>query len=71
MPSEVEDDLRHAGQILDGGKKIAEYLTHLGFPDMSDKKVFQWAADGRLPVRKIGNRLVTNKNALLRHFGLD
>lgn len=71
MPNEVEDDLHHAGQILDGGKKIAAYLTHLGFPDMSEKKVFQWAADGRLPVKKIGSRIVTHKRLLLKYFGLE
>ena len=65
------DDAIYAGQILSGAKMIAQYLTHLGFADMTEKKVFHWAADGRLPVRKIGNRLVANKRALLRHFGLD
>jgi hypothetical protein len=64
------DDALHAGQILDGAKMIAKYLIHLGFADMTEKKVFHWAADGRLPVKKIGNRLVANKGALLRHFGL-
>jgi hypothetical protein len=38
---------------------------------MTEKKVFHWAADGRLPIKKIGNRLVANKRTLLRHFGLD
>jgi hypothetical protein len=67
----IDDDLRHEGQILDGGKNIAAYLAYLGFSDMSDKKVFQWAADGRLPVKKIGNRIVANKRTLLCHFGLS
>lgn len=70
MSEVVEDDHRNTGQILDGAKRIAEYLIHLGFHDMTDKKVFQWAADGRLPVIKIGNRIVTNKRALLKHFGI-
>jgi hypothetical protein len=64
------DDAVHAGQILDGAKMIAEYLTHLGFPDMTEKKVFSWASDGRLPTKKIGARIVTTKRALQRHFGL-
>jgi hypothetical protein len=67
---ELNDDSIYAGQILDGAKMIAQYLVHLGFADMTEKKVFHWAADGRLPVKKIGNRLVANKRALLRHFGL-
>jgi hypothetical protein len=67
---ELNDDVIHAGQILDGAKAIAKYLIHLGFADMTEKKVFHWAADGRLPVKKIGNRIVANKRALLRHFGL-
>jgi hypothetical protein len=64
------DDTLYAEQILDGAKMIAAYLAHLGFPQMTEKKVFHWAADGRLPVKKIGNRLVANKRTLLRHFGL-
>jgi hypothetical protein len=64
------EDAAYAGQILDGAKMIAQYLVHLGFADMTEKKVFHWAADGRLPVKKIGNRIVANKRALLRHFGL-
>jgi hypothetical protein len=64
------NDAVHAGQILDGAKKIAKYLVHLGFADMTEKKVFHWAANGRLPVKKIGKRLVASKRALLRHFGL-
>jgi hypothetical protein len=64
------DDSTHAGQILDGAKMIARYMVHLGFGDMTEKRVFHWAADGRLPVKKIGNRLVANKPTLLRHFGL-
>jgi hypothetical protein len=66
-----EDDGAYAGQILDGAKTIAKYLIYLGFTDMTEKKVFHWAADGRLPVKKIGNRLVANKRKLLRHFGID
>jgi hypothetical protein len=65
------DDAAYAGQVLDGAKMIAKYLVHLGFVDMTEKKVFHWAADGRLPVKKIGNRLVANKRTLLRHFGLS
>ncbi len=64
------DDAAYAGQILDGGKMIARYLVHLGFSDMTEKKVFQWAADGRLPTKKIGVRIVTTKRALQQHFGL-
>jgi hypothetical protein len=64
-------DPEHEGQVLDGAKAIAAYLVYLGLTNMHEKKVFQWAADGRLPVRKIGNRLVANKRALLRHFGLS
>jgi hypothetical protein len=70
LKGENTDDAVYAGQILDGAKSIAEYLVHLGFADMTEKKVFHWAADGRLPVKKIGNRIVANKRALLRHFGL-
>lgn len=65
------DDGDHAGQILDGAKRITKYLIYLGFDDMTEKKVFQWAADGRLPVKKIGNRIVANKRAVLRHLGLE
>ena len=65
------DDATYAGQILDGAKMIAKYLIYLGFTDMTEKKVFHWAAVGRLPVRKIGNRLVANKRTLLTHFGLE
>ena len=61
----------HAGQVLDGAKAIQRYLVHLGFTEMTEKRVFHWAANGRLPVKKIGNRLVTTKRRLLRHFGLD
>jgi hypothetical protein len=64
-------DAAYAGQILNGAKTIAKYLVHLGFTDMTEKKVFHWAADGRLPVKKIGNRLVANKRTLVRHFGLE
>jgi hypothetical protein len=64
------EDGAYAGQILDGAKMIAQYLVHLGFADMTEKKVFHWAADGRFPVKKIGNRIVANKRALLWHFGL-
>jgi hypothetical protein len=71
LNSGVPDNEAYAGQILDGAKMIARYLVHLGFSDMNEKKVFQWAADGRLPVKKIGNRLVASKRMLLRHFGLD
>lgn len=66
----VGDDDQYAGQILDGAKTITRYLVYLGFTDMTEKMVFHWAADGRLPVLKIGNRLVTNKRAIHRHFGL-
>lgn len=65
------EETRYAGQILDGAKSIAAYLVYLGFTDMNEKKVFNWAADGRLPVKKIGNRLVASKRLLVRHFGLD
>lgn len=61
----------HAGQLLDGAKAIRRYLVHLGFTEMTEKRVFHWAADGRLPVKKIGNRLVANKSTLLHHFGID
>jgi len=72
QPTEVSnDDAVYAGQILDGAKMISKYLVHLGFADMTEKRVFHWASDGRLPVKKIGNRLVANKQSLLRHFGLQ
>src|SRR5690348_5906027 len=64
-------DSMHAGQILDGAKRIAEYLALLGFTEMTPKLVFCWASDGRLPVKKIGSRLVTTKRALHGHFGLE
>jgi|SRR5579862_4877397 len=64
------DDAVYAGQILDGAKNIAKYLIYLGFSDMTEKKVFHWAADGRLPVKKIGNRLITNKHLIQRHLNL-
>ena len=64
-------DEMHEGQFLDGAKAIRGYLVHLGFTQMTVKRVFHWAADGRLPVKKIGNRLVANKRALLRHFGIE
>jgi hypothetical protein len=67
----VSDIDPHAGQLLDGAKAIQRYLVHLGFTEMTEKRVFHWAANGRLPVKKIGNRLVTTKRRLLRHFGLD
>lgn len=62
---------QHADQILDGAKVITKYLIYLGFSDMTEKKVFHWAADGRLPVKKVGHRIVANKRTLLRHFGLE
>ena len=61
----------HAGQLLDGARAIRRYLVHLGLTGMTERRVFHWAADGRLPVKKIGNRLVANKRTLLRHFGMD
>jgi hypothetical protein len=64
------DESMYADQILDGAKNIANYLSYLGFSGMTEKKVFHWAADGRLPVKKIGNRLVTNKRSILRHLNL-
>jgi predicted transcriptional regulator len=67
----VDDADPHAGQVLDGAKAIQRYLVHLGFTAMTEKRVFHWAANGRLPVKKIGNRLVANKRALLRHLGLE
>jgi hypothetical protein len=70
-PEITGDDAAYAGQILDGARNIAKYLIYLGFAEMTEKKVFHWAADGRLPVKKIGNRLVSNKRVLARHFGLD
>lgn len=65
-----EDAPPYAGQILDGAKAICKYLIYLGFTEMTEKRVFNWAADGRLPVIKIGSRLVTNKNRILRHFAM-
>jgi hypothetical protein len=65
------DDAAYAGQILDGAEKISEYLIYLGFTDMTKGRVFHWAADGRLPVKKIGSRLIGNKRTLLQHFGLS
>ena len=70
LKGENTDDDVYAGQILDGAKMIAQYLVHLGFADMTERKVLHWTADGRLPIKKIGNRLVANKRALLRHFDL-
>lgn len=61
----------YAGELLDGAKAIRRYLVHLGLTGMTERRVFHWAADGRLPVTKIGNRLVANKRTLLRHFGLE
>jgi hypothetical protein len=71
MSGIAEDDLRNAGQILDGAKSIADYLVYLGLQDMTDKKVFQWVADGRLPVIRVGNRIIANKRSLLIHFGIE
>ena len=72
LSKEVDtDDTRFARQILDGAKNIAEYLVYLGFLGMTERKVFDWAANGKLPVKKIGNRLVANKRMLVKHFGLD
>ena len=65
------EDAIYQGQILDGAKKIAKYLNYIGFSDITERRVFHWAADGRLPVTKIGNRLVANKRSLLRHFGVN
>ncbi len=64
------DDAAYSGQVLDGAKNIAKYLIYLGFLEMTEKKVFHWAADGRLPVKKIGSRLVANKRSILRHLNL-
>jgi hypothetical protein len=61
----------YAGQILDGAKAIARYLNHIGFTEMNERKVYHWAADGRIPVTKVGNRLVTNKRRVLRHMGIE
>jgi len=77
--SEMSDSVRtlnanddpYAGQILDGAKAIAKYMVHLGFTEMTEKRVFHWAASGRLPAKKIGHRLISNKRSLLRHLGLD
>lgn len=69
-PEVVTADAAYAGQILDGAKNIAKYLIYLGFAEMTEKKVFHWAADGRLPVKKIGNRLVANKRSILQHLNL-
>src|SRR5687767_1547828 len=69
-PEISRDDAAYAGQILDGAKNIARYLIYLGFSEMTEKKVFHWAADGRLPIKKIGNRLVANKRAILEHLNL-
>jgi hypothetical protein len=63
------DDHLYAGQILDGAKAIRQYLIYLGF-EMTEKRVFHWASNGRLPVKRIGSPLVTSKRALLRHFNL-
>jgi hypothetical protein len=60
-----------AGQLLDGAKAIQRYLVYLGLTEMTEKRVFNWAADGRLPVKKLGNRLIANKRTLLRHFGIE
>ena len=68
--SDPDEDHQYADQILDGAKTIAGYLVYLGFTDMTEKMVFHWAADGRLPVVKLGSRLVANKRTLHRHFGL-
>lgn len=69
-PERRANDAAYAGQILDGAKNIAKYLIYLGFTEMTEKKVFHWVANGRLPAKKIGNRLVSNKNAILQSFGL-
>jgi hypothetical protein len=67
----ASSDDPHAGQILVGARKIADYLIFLGFSDMSEKRVFDWCESGRLPHTRIGTRLIANKRALLRHFGLE
>lgn len=70
---DIENDAQPdawAGQMLDGAKAIQGYLVHLGFSDMTEKRVFYLAANKRLPIKKIGSRLVTSKRALLRHFDL-
>jgi hypothetical protein len=64
-------DEAHAGQILMGAKKICDYLVFLGFTDMTEKRVFDWCETDRLPHTRIGSRLIANKRALLRHFGLE
>jgi hypothetical protein len=64
-------DIVHIGQLLGSAKIIAEYLVLLGLADMNEKKVFNWASNGRLPVKKIGSRILANKRDLLRHFGLE
>lgn len=70
-PADIDaGETNYAGQILDGAKNIASYLIYLGFSDMTEKKVFHWAADGRLPVKKIGNRIVATKRSILRHLNL-
>lgn len=61
----------HAGQILVGAKKICDYLVLLGLSEMTERKVFDWCESGRLPHTRIGSRLIANKPALRRHFGLD
>jgi hypothetical protein len=61
----------HAGQILVGARAIRDYLILLGFTDMTEKRVFDWAETGRLPISRIGSRLIANKRTLLRHFGLE
>jgi hypothetical protein len=61
----------HAGQILVGARAIRDYLIVLGFTEMTEKRVFDWCETGRLPHTRIGSRLIANKPALLRHFGLE
>lgn len=57
-------DEANAGQILDGAKAITKYLDFLGFSEMTERRVFHWAADGRLPV-KIGLLLISGQSCVI------
>ena len=60
------------GEVLRGAEKIAEFLRELlDEPDLKPAKVWQWAAYGRIPTRKMGANLVSTKSALRRHFQPD
>jgi hypothetical protein len=61
----MADDI--AKDILDGVKKIAEYMRQVGF-DMIGRRCFDWVAAGRIPHTKVGVGIISSKSAIRERF---